>query len=323
MLGALARPLRAVAGVAPLVGLAPRPDARPMGVSALVRLKDEVDWIEASLRSLEGFADEIVVIDNGSTDGSLERVHALQRTLGLELRAEAAPELDHTALSNRALLRARFRWVIRWDADFVAHTSGPHALRGLRAALADWPRWRHVCLHPMLVELAGDLAHQLPETRGRWDSHCLTYAAGLRYRTRLVPAGGRRLAVESVRLPPWYAIARWEVPAIFHVDVKPARRMLLRHYWQAWWAEGPAASLEAYALARARREWEVRDLDDAAAAYTRDYCRRLVPFDPAPWGGYPALLAPALADPRYRVLYRDGTVVGRSERDRPPLPGPV
>jgi len=315
VLGALARPLRALAGVAPLVGLAPRPEARPMGVSALVRVKDEEDWVEASLRSLEGFADEIVVIDNGSTDGSLERVRALQRTLGAELRVEVAPELDHTALSNRALLRARFRWVIRWDADFVAHTSGPSALRRLRAVLAAVPAWRHVCLHPALVELAGDLGHRLPETAVRYDSHLLTFSPALRYRTQVVRVRGhgRPVAVESLRLPRYYAIRRWETPAIFHVNVKPARRMLLRHFWQEWWAEQPGCALEEYVRRRVEAERGSASLAVAAEGFVRRYCERLVPFDPTPYGGYPERLAPALARPRYRVLYRDGRIVGRSE----------
>ena len=315
MIGALSTPVRAVAGLAPLVRLAPRPDARPMGVSALVRVKDEEDWVEASLRSLEGFADEIIVIDNGSTDSTLDRVLALGPTLAAELRAEAAPALDHAALSNAVLARARFRWVIRWDADFVAHTSGPNALRRLRAVLAAFPPWRHACVHPALVELAGDLRHQFPDLKVRYDSHVLTYSPRLKYRTRRVREAGRArpIAVESLRLPPWYAIGRWETPAIFHVNVKPARRLLLRHFWQEWWAERPGCSLEDYAAARTAAEWGASSLDAAARAFVARYCGRLVPFDPAPYGGYPELLAPALASPRYRVLHRDGRVVGRSD----------
>jgi len=43
------------------------------------------------------------------------------------------------------------------------------------------------------------------------------------------------------------------------------------------------------------------------------YDSPLVPFDPAPYGGYPALLAPALAERRFHVLYADGAIVGRSD----------
>jgi hypothetical protein len=137
----------------------------------------------------------------------------------------------------------------------------------------------------------------------------------LKYRTRRVREAGcpRPIAVESLRLPPWYAIVRWETPAIFHVNVKPARRLLLRHFWQEWWAAQPGCSLEDYAAARAAAEWGASSLDDAARTFVAGYCRRLQPFDPSPYGGYPELLAPALARPRYRVLYRGGQVVGRSD----------
>lgn len=327
MSGALAALARGLAAPAPLVGLAPRPDRRPMGVSALVRVRDEEDWIEASLRSLVGFADEIVVVDNGSTDASVERVRALAPRLGVEVRLWERPDLDQAALSNEALRRARFRWLVRWDADFVGHTAGPHALRGLREVIATVPPWRHLCLHPALVELAGDLFHQPSGLRVRWDSHLLTWSPALAYRTAVVllnpdparPAGtpgaprARRAAVESLALPAWYGIRRWPTPAIFHVNVKPARRMLLRHFWQEWWAEQPGCSLEEYARRRTRAEWGAESLEAAACDYVARYCQRLVRFDPAAYGGYPALLAPALASPRYRVLYRDGRIVGRSD----------
>ena len=304
---------RWVCGWAPALGLVTPASARPMGVSALVRARDEEAWIEPSLRSLEGFADEIVLVDNGSSDSTVERARALVGRLGLEVRIDSAPGLDHTALSNRVLELARFRWLIRWDADCVAHTAGPNALRELRRRLLELPPWRHVCIHPAAVEVAGDLFHRVPEIAVRYDAHVVTYSPALRYETAVTRAGGRPIAIEFLRLPRYYAIERWPTPAIFHVSVKPAWRMLLRHFWLEWWAERPAMSLQEYALQRARKEWGAANLDDAAATFTARYCRRLVPFDPAPYGGYPALLAPALAERRFHVLYADGAIVGRSD----------
>jgi glycosyltransferase involved in cell wall biosynthesis len=284
-----------------------------MGVSALVRARDEEDWIEASLRSLEGFVDEAIVVDNGSADRTAERARGLVGRVAFALTVESAPALDHTALSNYVLGRARFRWLLRWDADCVAHTSGPNALAGFRARLEARPVWRHTCVHPAAVELAGDLFHRPADLALRYDAHLVTHSPALRYATRVAGRGERAYAVEVLRLPLYYVTERWTTPAIFHVNVKPARRMLLRHYWQAWWAERPDVPLEAYVLARAPADWGTTDLDAAAAAFTARYCRRLVRFDPAPYGGYPALLAPALARPAYRLLYAGGAVVGRSD----------
>jgi len=126
VIGALSTLARAVAGLAPLVRLAPRPDARPMGVSALVRVKDEEEWVEASLRSLEGFADEIIVIDNGSTDSTLDRVRALGPTLATELRAEAAALATRLAgdLLRRNLTEADQRRLVD---EFVARVESSGA----------------------------------------------------------------------------------------------------------------------------------------------------------------------------------------------------
>lgn len=316
MRAALSRLARWLASPLPALGLVAGPGARPMGVSALVRARDEEDWIEASLRSLEGVADEAIVVDNGSSDRTLERARALVGRVAFELTVDAAPHLDHTALSNYVLAKARFRWLLRWDADCVAHTSGPNALAGLRGHLAARPPWRHACIRPAAVELAGDLFHRPSDLAVRYDAHCVTHAPALRYATQVSRRAGQDHAVEFLRLPLYYVVERWTTPAIFHVNVKPARRMLLRHYWQAWWAARPGVPLEVYALGRACAEWGARDLDDAAAIVTAASCRRLVRFDPAPYGGYPELLAPALASPRYRVVYRDGTIVGRSDAVR-------
>ena len=51
-------------------------DGAPLkkGISAVISMKDEEYTIEASIRSLHGFADQIICIDNGSTDRTVKIV---------------------------------------------------------------------------------------------------------------------------------------------------------------------------------------------------------------------------------------------------------
>ncbi len=79
-------------------------------LSATVICKDEVEKIRGCLESLR-FCDEIVVVDSGSTDGTLEICREL---------ADVVVEADwpgHVAQKNRALDLARGEWVLPLDAD--------------------------------------------------------------------------------------------------------------------------------------------------------------------------------------------------------------
>ena len=65
----LSRFFRQLASNAPKLKLVPYPN-RPEGLSVMMRVKNEVDWITPSVQSIKDIADEIIIVDNGSTDGT-------------------------------------------------------------------------------------------------------------------------------------------------------------------------------------------------------------------------------------------------------------
>lgn len=82
---------------------------RPL-LSATIICKNEVEKIRDALQSVR-FCDEVVVVDSGSTDGTLDICREL---------ADVVVETDwpgHIAQKNRALDLARGRWVLALDAD--------------------------------------------------------------------------------------------------------------------------------------------------------------------------------------------------------------
>jgi len=323
--------VRGVAALASVIGLAPRPEPRPDGISAIVRVRGEAEWIEPSLRSVRDFADEILVFDNGAAPGVAATVGRLQAELTGRLTVERCPDLDFVALSNRALERARYRWVMRWDADMVAHTSGHHDIAHLRRYLLGLDPRRGCTVMVPAAEVAGDLAHQFADRRVRFDGQAHTASASARYVNREVerwlPAARRvhgilttgprvRHTMEVLATPLYYRALRWDRVAYVHVDVKPGRQLVLRHFWPRWRCELERArypTLEAYALARVREDWGCADLDAAVPRYLARYCEELAPFDPAACGPLPDLLRPYVSERRYRVEYRDGRIVGRRE----------
>ena len=305
--------LRKLLSLAPAIGLAPRPSRRPRGISAVVRVKNEEEWIEPSLLSVSEAVDELIVVDNGSTDRTPEILARVSRVLGPKLRLFSRPGLDHVALSNFALAQASYRWALKWDGDFVARTTGPHAIRHLRERLLALGEARHFHVRLTCIELMGDLWHQCPGSELRHEPFASSLSPGLRFVRvsrvlegpppgwpRILRDGGAPFPIhfEDVKVPLYYDVAQWHEPYFFHLQVKKPVRMYLRDCW-ADWAENPSlqggfASLEDYALRRAQRAWNVSTLEEAADAYMTRVRELLVPYAVERFGEHPDILRPHL-----------------------------
>ena len=170
------RSLRWLLSYAPRIRLTYSPLARQSGVSAMVRVKNEEEWIETSILSVKNAVDEIVVVDNGSTDQTPEILKKLEQQLSPKMKLFFRPDLDHVDLSNFVLSHTNYRWVLKWDGDFVAHTTGPRCITELRKRLMSLPEDRHFHIHLTCVEVMGDLWHQCPGWETRTDPFVTTFS---------------------------------------------------------------------------------------------------------------------------------------------------
>lgn len=115
----------------------PRSQREP-GVSAMVRVRDESAKIEHCLRSILPVFDQIVVVDNGSEDGTRAIVRSVMEDADPERKIElfdyphrlarfgpehgATPaDSVHSAVyfTNWALSHCTHRYVCKWDGDMV------------------------------------------------------------------------------------------------------------------------------------------------------------------------------------------------------------
>jgi glycosyltransferase involved in cell wall biosynthesis len=117
----------------------------------MVRVYNEAEFLAPAVSSIASFADEVVLIDNASTDATPEVIATLADELpgvrsvsypyrlarvGREnldsVRAGEPPHLRQSGLCNWAMRQCRFPFILKWDGDMVA---------GIEFADA-WEEWR-------------------------------------------------------------------------------------------------------------------------------------------------------------------------------------
>ena len=103
-----------------------RPDAMsatPL-LSAAIIVKDEADFLQTCLTSIADVCDEIVVVDTGSTDASVEVAASFGAVQDLR-----PWDGDFAAARNRALELATGRWILYIDADEQLDAGAAHDIR--------------------------------------------------------------------------------------------------------------------------------------------------------------------------------------------------
>jgi len=303
----LSRLFRRIAGQAPLLRIVPFPE-RPEGISVIMRVKDEADWIRPSIQSIKDFSDEIVIVDNGSTDETYEIVEqaaSVERDL---IKLWQKPDLDHCSLSNFALEQTRYRWIFRWDGDMVAHTNGRHSILNLRDRLLSLDTRRYYLIYLRHINLSGDLFHQDSKEMVHIEEYIHIYSEAAKY----VHPG----RFEAIKVPKYYKVLFWYEPYSFHVNVKPATRMLLRYFWENWmelkdYQRFP--TLHHYVDNKIESEFGTSSWKEAERICVQRVCQDHIRYDPEVFGPYPDLLKPYLNKPKYSLKYQNNSIAGREE----------
>ncbi|SKA73907.1 Glycosyl transferase family 2 [Paucidesulfovibrio gracilis DSM 16080] len=113
---------------------------RAHGISLLIPTQNAELTVELCIRSFVHYPDEIIVVDNGSTDGTKEIVKELEKEFD-HLSFYDCPELPDLHHNRQfALEKSRFNWIARLDSDYVAYTSGDNDIRDLRKLVLAAPR---------------------------------------------------------------------------------------------------------------------------------------------------------------------------------------
>lgn len=291
----------------PLLGIVEKPAGKKDGISVFIRLKDEEAWIRYSILSIKDFADEIIIGDNGSQDKSVEIVEGLINE-GLNIKLYKCSHMRINELTDFLLKKASYRWVMKWDADFVARTTGEYSIVNLRKRLMDMDRGRYYLIRVSHVCLAGDLFHQNPDELTHTEEYIYTNSDRL---TFIHPG-----TCESLKSPKYYAVIKLDGYYSFHVDVKSSDKMLDREYWFDWMElkdYETFTTLNSYVDYRVKKENLFKSVDEAKAHNVIEYCKKLVSYHHKKFGEYPEVLKERLLCPRYRIIYKNKKIVGRND----------
>jgi (heptosyl)LPS beta-1,4-glucosyltransferase len=128
----------------------------PTQLSVVLATRNEEVNIERCLRSVEGLADEIIVVDEHSTD----RTRDLAQKLGAKVYLEPHHDIFHVT-KQKALELAKGNWILQLDADevvtpelakeikdVIASTNGEIAIRKLKSGR----KWNLFKKHQKLIE---------------------------------------------------------------------------------------------------------------------------------------------------------------------------
>jgi len=297
------------------------------GISVLIPTQNEEAIVGACIRSFLDFGDEIIVVDNGSTDHTIEIVRNLAARYPKKIRffnEPALPDLNH----NRqfALSHASCEWVVRADSDYVAYTDGEYDIMRLRESLLSRPRaLRHEVIAVPQCNVVGDFWHTGVAMRpGGWRanperqhvSEAVVPAMPRFYRRFPWFAFVRRGRRETVRFAHCLKRIDWPHPVWMHCNIKSDRNHFFRSERTDWRELGNFRlfpTLESYIETVVEAKYGTRDLDEAARLYVdRHVLPYIEPYDPEAYYPYPRLVREQMARcPVYRVQNENGRLTRR------------
>ena len=204
-------------------------DGRPFkkGISAVISMKNEDYTILLALKSLIGFADEIIVIDNGSTDQSLKLVQSFKTNYSQFVKVVIIemPDALLGECRNAGLKASTYCWHLRWDADMVAYSNGSNDIKKLKEEImkSSTPRTYQLSR----LNLYGDLQHTMGDVREPGEPWLVWNTKDLNYREF-----GK---FDALKIPYYYKQIIHTDDFIFHCSgTKSIDNLLHRFHYFTW-----------------------------------------------------------------------------------------
>ena len=283
---------------------------RKNGISVMIRVKDEEDWIAKSLLSLNVFADEVVIVNNNSIDNTLKEIESVKNQLKYKLIVEDGPSDDICEVSNHALSLTNFRWIFRWDSDFIAYTSGNRNIKLLREYLLNLNPRKHYLIFPLTFSFAGDIFHVKTGKETNSEGYIHTWHSKLEY----IKKG----KFESLQVPFFYKIKRLKEIYFVHIgSAKPIKKLLYRFFWLFWLKERDKfTTIEEYINHISKEQWDDLSPEKIAIQKFKDLILPIRKYDTKEFGEYPEIMNDDVANPKFKMTYKNGEPFSRTDFEK-------
>ena len=284
---------------------------RKKGISLLVPTRNAEQTVEMCIRSFAEFPDEIIVVDNGSTDSTKTIVRDLERKIP-HLRFYDVPDLPDLYHNRQyAFEQSTYNWIVRIDSDYVAYTEGPRDIRQLRKRILETKRtFPPTAFGITQVNLFGDFWHTgrpvasvklyngVAPPIGNLPARIVQHYPGIRFQ-RL----GRW---EGVRFQRHLRHVRIEEPYWFHCTFKSEKSLFLRSERTNWREVGDFErypTLMEYIQAIIPQKYGTDNFEDACRVYIENKVRpRIEQYDPEKYYPYPKIIQDAMDNGAKQVI---------------------
>ena len=282
-----------------------------MGISAVVAMKNEEYTLPFCLESLIGFADQVIVIDNGSEDKSLELAKKFKKKHGnsIEVTIIEMPGALLGDCREAGLNATKYQWHLRWDADMIAHTDGNFDMKILRKKVLSDPTPRTIQLPR--INITGDFFHaRINEEWDEGEPILMWFNKDIHYREY-----GK---FDTIKVPKYYKQFKEKTNYYFHIMGLKADINLIHRFHYFTWRElynqyGNANKpdyVEDYNLFVDKRNqylFETTDVSKIKYRYQRQQVQSLHKFDLNKFGDFPEVLKSETKskNQRFQILYKD------------------
>lgn len=252
-------------------------------VSAMVLTYNDPDWLEPSILSVKDLVYEYVVVDS-STDETPKILMELRDTYNLNMRIVRLPPGDLVKARNTGLNNVSCRWVLIWDADFIAK---PELVTEIKRLIAQLDNKYYYLVYWPMIKICGDLFHVCRDVY-HIEHWLYTWSPKLRYEE----IDGHDSLIAPLTM---YRAIMISKPLGYHiVDVRNPKRIAIKHLvWKKPWLREYLAkgySIEEVAKLKAREIYGTDDLEEIGRRIMRKEAEKLPVYDKSVFGDYPEIL---------------------------------
>lgn len=116
-----------------------------MKISANIIVKNESFFLPYTLESIYKVVDEILILDNGSDDDTIEKINIFKSKVDIPVHIYENTSLDFAFLRNLLMEKSIGDWIFIADGDEVFYTDGKHSILTIKEYLEK--------LHPSITAM--------------------------------------------------------------------------------------------------------------------------------------------------------------------------